>query len=82
VNVSVTRAVGARSTRCSSRSTHAGGQPPLSRGRHRLQGRYPASSASRTVAKYSTLRAWGFFAVHVGRQKIPVVLTPTTKMPS
>ena len=36
-------------------------------GRHRLQGRYPASSASRAVARYSTFWAKGFFAGHDGR---------------
>src|SRR5947209_9899672 len=62
--------------------THCGGLPFVSSGRHRLQGRYPAKSASRAFEKYSTFRGSGFLAGHDGRQNIPVVRTPRKKMPS
>ena len=44
----------------------AGGRPAAVMGSHRLQGRYPALSASRGVAKYSTFPGVGFLAPHEG----------------
>jgi hypothetical protein len=70
------------STRASSASTHAGGDPSVASGAHRLHGRYPANIASRVVAKYSTFDGRGLRAAQDGRQKIPVVRTPVQKTPS
>jgi hypothetical protein len=41
-----------------------------------------AEFAAAVVLKNSTLSRFGFFAVHDGRQKIPVVFTPAKKIPS
>ena len=53
-----------------------------SMGLQTLHGRYPLTRASLAVAKYSTFSRFGLRAEQVGRQKIPVVFTPVTKMPS
>src|SRR5207244_1560296 len=81
-SLSVRRPPGARSTSARRRSISSGGRLPGSIGWQRKQGRYPLSSASLELAKKSTFCRAGFFAVQVGRQKIPVVRTPAKKMPS
>jgi hypothetical protein len=65
------------STSSDSRSTRGEALSILSDGLHRLQGRYPALTASPGEGKNSTWVAFGFFAGHVGRQKMWVVFTPT-----
>src|SRR5207244_12372702 len=81
-SLSVRRPPGARSTSAPRRWISSGGRLPGSIGWQRKQGRYPLSSASLELAKKSTFSRAGFFAVQVGRQKIPVVRTPTKNMPS
>src|SRR3954466_10976276 len=51
-------------------------------GRHRLQARYPARSASVAVPKNSTRARVGRREAHEGRQKIRVELTAYTNLPS
>src|SRR5690625_4788744 len=63
-------------------STHFGVLSIVCKGLQRLQGRYPESSACLGDEKKSTFCIFGFLAGHVGRQKIPVVFTPTTNIPS
>jgi hypothetical protein len=62
--------------------SQSGAAPLYSRGVQTLHGLYPAKSASCAEAKNSTFARFGFRAVQVGRQNIPVVLTPTTNIPS
>src|SRR3990172_3251477 len=64
------------------RRTQSGGSPLVSKGRHRLHGRYPANTASRTLEKKFTFCGSGLLAGHEGRQKIPVVRTPRKNTPS
>jgi DNA-binding MarR family transcriptional regulator len=47
-----------------------------------LQGRYPDRRASSGVGKKERFSGLGFFAEHVGRQKMPVVWTAVTNRPS
>ena len=66
----------------SSAVAHGGGAPSDSSGLQRRQARYPAASAASALSKNSTFARSGFRAGHTGRQKMPVVRTPTKKMPS
>jgi len=61
---------------------NSGAERAGSIGWQRKQGRYPPSSASLGEGKNSTFSRAGFFALQVGRQKMPVVRTPTKKIPS
>ena len=70
------------STRASSCRTQGGDSTAALIGLHRLQGRYPAKTASRAVAKKSTFFGCGLRAPQEGRQNIPVVCTPKKKTPS
>ena len=67
---------------CNIFSISAGMVPIFCRGLQTLQGRYPFVSASLCVIKYSTFSFFGFLAVQVGRQNIPVVLIPAKNNPS
>src|SRR5574342_631185 len=76
------RRSGARSIAASSGASHGGAAPAGASGRQRRQGRKPAKSASREVAKKRMCSGFGGRAGQVGRQKIPVVVTPVKKRPS
>lgn len=80
--LSAIRLPGELSTRASSCLTQEGDSTVALIGLHRLQGRYPAKTASRAVAKKSTFFGCGLRAPHEGRQNIPVVCTPRKKTPS
>jgi hypothetical protein len=56
--------------------------PGASSGLHKRQGRYPARSASAAVGKKVQFSAFGCFALHTGRQYIPVDNMPTKNRPS
>ncbi len=56
--------------------------PAETSGRHRLQGRNPASRHAATLAKNRLFSRLGFLAGQVSRQKTPVLLTPTQASPS
>ena len=58
------------------------GSPEFSNGLQTLHGLYPLFKASFAELKNSTFSTFGFLAVHIGLQNIPVVFTAVIKSPS
>jgi hypothetical protein len=78
----VTRRSGSTSSPRRRSAAHSGSGSAVSSGRQRRQARKPARVASSALGKNVMFSRRGFRAGQPGRQKTPVVETPTTKSPS